>query len=241
MCGGWGERGFLGTSCCKRNNCLHQTYIAFAIFVSALITPSPLPIIILCTKYDVFQDMERCVNPRGCRFPYSVATSIVTSAVWFVCSTKRRTLLQALRFINLCHGSTLLCVSQRDKQLVTHVREAGLHVPPASQSLLSLCLGCDLMPVLCACLVQFRNVLNHYVFGSEVKKIVQLNYAKPLMVPPGKAAQCPTCGGLLLFGCCGLPAVPAHCCCVGGGRVRTCDYFAALLGTLLAFVQPLTT
>ena len=28
----------------------------------ALITPSPIPIVILCTKYDIFQDVERCVS-----------------------------------------------------------------------------------------------------------------------------------------------------------------------------------
>ncbi len=37
-------------------------------------------------------------------------------------STKRRTLLQALRYIALCHGATLLCVSQKDKSLLNHVR-----------------------------------------------------------------------------------------------------------------------
>ena len=30
--------------------------------LSALITPSPIPIVILCTKYDIFQDVERCVR-----------------------------------------------------------------------------------------------------------------------------------------------------------------------------------
>ena len=33
----------------------------------ALITPSPIPIVILCTKYDIFQDVERCVSkPAVC-------------------------------------------------------------------------------------------------------------------------------------------------------------------------------
>jgi hypothetical protein len=37
----------------------------------------------------------------------------------------------------------------------------------------------------CGDLPQFRNLLNHFVFGTEVKRVVQANVAKPLVLPAG--------------------------------------------------------
>lgn len=92
---------------------------------AAMITPSVMPLIICCNKYDVFQDFE---------------------------SSQRKVLLQALRYIALAKGASLLCTSQRDKAQMSH----------------------------------FRMLLNHYVFRTDAKKAVQLNPAKPLMIPAGQ-------------------------------------------------------
>lgn len=51
---------------------------------------------------------------------------------------------------------------------------------------------------------QFRNVMNHFVFGTEVKRVVQLNHAKAVVVPAGgdtmEVSSPPPCAPGLLCG-----------------------------------------
>lgn len=101
----------------------------------------------------------------------------VCSHCWGSCSTKRKALLQTLRYIALCHGASFMCVSQKDKTQLNHVRAACL---------LCLRFGLDAMPALL--LRQFRGVLNHFVFRTELKRSSQLNPSKPLLIPPGMPA-----------------------------------------------------
>lgn len=62
---------------------------------SGIITPSVMPLVIVCHKYDQFQDFE---------------------------SSQRKVLLQALRYAALCKGASILCTSMRDKTQLNHFR-----------------------------------------------------------------------------------------------------------------------
>ena len=114
----------------------------------------------------------------------STASRCTVRADDLSCSSRRKPLMLALRYIAHHYGASLICTSEKDKTQLAYVRE----VPPAFATLHLRRAGATPGHAdrdVGACGLQFRAMLNHYVFHTEAKKTAHLDPSKPLIVPCG--------------------------------------------------------